>query len=168
MVTYVIPYRSIGKTRLGDSALAAAMVSDVVDACRAAGAGDVLIAGAPGGQGEAIQGALLEHSGPVTIVNSDLPCATPEELCRLSASAPAIVPARDGTTNAIALRDARQFVPLYGPGSAERFLALAASRLVEIPNLSDDVDTLADLERLEERLGPHTRAALESLRSAAR
>ena len=60
------------------------------------------------------------------------------------------------------------FEPLYGPGSAERFLALAASRLVEIPNLADDVDTLADLERLEERLGPHTRAALESLRSAAR
>jgi 2-phospho-L-lactate guanylyltransferase (CobY/MobA/RfbA family) len=160
VVTYVIPYRSIGKTRLGDSALAAAMVSDVVDACRAAGAGDVLIAGAPGGQGEAIRGTLLEHSGPVTIVNSDLPCATPEELRRLSASAPAIVPARDGTTNAIALRDARQFVPLYGPGSAERYAEVFQAELLDLAGLRDDVDTWDDLERVRDRVGSNTRRYL--------
>jgi hypothetical protein len=39
---------------------------------------------------------------------------------------------------------------------------------VELPNLADDVDTVADLERLESRLGPRTAAALEALRTAAR
>lgn len=160
MVTYVIPYRSIGKTRLGDSELAAAMVSDVVDACKAAGADDVLIAGAPGGQGEAVQGALLAHSGPVTIVNSDLPCATPDELRRLSASAPAIVPARDGTTNAIALPDARQFVPLYGPGSAERYAETLHAERLDLAGLRDDVDTWDDLERVRDRVGSNTQRYL--------
>jgi 2-phospho-L-lactate guanylyltransferase (CobY/MobA/RfbA family) len=160
VATYVIPYRSVGKTRLGDSALADAMVSDVVDACKAAGADDVVIVGAPGGQGEAIQGALFAHSGPVTIVNSDVPCATPDELRRLSASAPAIVPARDGTTNAIALRDARHFVPLYGPGSAERYAeALRAERL-DLAGLRDDVDTWDDLERVRDRVGSNTQRYL--------
>jgi hypothetical protein len=37
--------------------------------------------------------------------------------------------------------------------------------VAEIPNLVDDVDTLADLERLEGRLGPRTAAALEELRA---
>jgi 2-phospho-L-lactate guanylyltransferase (CobY/MobA/RfbA family) len=156
VVTYVIPYRSIGKTRLGDSGLAAAMVSDVADACRAAGADDVVIVGEPGGQGEAIRGALSAHSGPVTIVNADVPCATPDELRRLSASAPAIVPARDGTTNAIALQDAQHFVPLYGPGSAERYaVALQAERL-DLAGLRDDIDTWDDLERVRDRVGSNT------------
>jgi hypothetical protein len=30
--------------------------------------------------------------------------------------------------------------------------------VIEVPNLADDVDTLADLERLAGRLGPRTRA----------
>jgi 2-phospho-L-lactate guanylyltransferase (CobY/MobA/RfbA family) len=160
VVTYVIPYRSIGKTRLGDNGLAAAMVSDVVDACNGADAADVMIVGAPGGQGEALQGALLARSGPVTIVNSDLPCATPDELRKLSEAAPAIVPARDGTTNAIALRDARDFVPLYGPGSAARYAeALDAERL-ELAGLRDDVDTWDDLERVRDRVGSNTQQYL--------
>ena len=37
--------------------------------------------------------------------------------------------------------------------------------LAAIPNLADDVDTLADLERLEDRLGPRTAAALDALRT---
>ncbi len=160
MVTYVIPYRAIGKTRLGDSGLAEAMVSDVVDACKAAGAEDVLIVGAPGGQGEALQGALFEHSGPVTIVNSDLPSATPDELRRLTASAPAIVPARDGTTNAIALQDAREFVPLYGPGSAERYAEALEADQLDLAGLRDDVDTWDDLERIRDRVGSNTRKYL--------
>jgi 2-phospho-L-lactate guanylyltransferase (CobY/MobA/RfbA family) len=157
VVTYVIPYRSIGKTRLGDRGLAAAMVSDVVDACKAADAEDVMIVGEPGGQGEAVQGALLAHSGPVTIVNSDLPCATPDELRRLCAAAPAIVPARDGTTNAIALPDARQFVPLYGPGSAARYAEALDAELLDLAGLRDDVDTWDDLERVRNRVGSNTR-----------
>jgi len=161
VATYLIPYRSVGKTRLGDPELADAMMSDVVEACRAADAEDVVVVGTPGGQGEAIRVALFERSGPVTIVNSDLPCATPEELKRLSDSAPAIVPAPDGTTNAIALRDARQFVPLYGPGSADRYRQALAADPLDLPGLRDDVDTWDDLDRVRTRVGPHTRRYLE-------
>lgn len=160
MITYVIPYRSLGKTRLGDSRLADAMMSDVVAACEAAEPGGVMVVGAPGGQGHAVEGALSDRTGPVTIVNADLPCATPDELKRLSAAAPAIVPAPDGTTNAIALRDARQFVPLYGPGSAERFAEAFRAHLLELPGLRDDVDTWDDLERVRDRVGPNTRTYL--------
>ncbi|HEY3207062.1 MAG TPA: hypothetical protein VGJ58_08945, partial [Gaiellaceae bacterium] len=60
------------------------------------------------------------------------------------------------------------FRPLYGPGSAERFLALAPSRRVEVPNLADDVDTLEDLRRIEPRVGPNTAAALEAWAAPAR
>ena len=136
-------------------------MSDVVAACRDADPADVLIVGAPGGQGEAVEGALADHRGAVTIVNSDLPCATPDELRQLSAAAPAIAPARDGTTNAIALRDARQFVPLYGPGSAARFMDALAARAVDLPGLCDDVDTWDDLDRVRDRVGRHTRTYLE-------
>jgi 2-phospho-L-lactate guanylyltransferase (CobY/MobA/RfbA family) len=160
VATYVIPYRPVGKTRLGDRNLADAMMSDVVEACRAAEAEDVIIVRAPGGQGEAIQGALLECSGPVTIVNSDLPCATAEELRRLTRAAPAIVPAADGTTNAIALPDARQFVPLYGPGSAARYRQALDADPLDLPGLRDDVDTWDDLDRLRTRVGPNTRRYL--------
>src|SRR5438093_1061785 len=68
----------------------------------------------------------------------------------------ALAAAADGTTNALALADAELFEPLYGPGSAERYEALGPSRRVEAPNLIDDVDTVADLERLAPRLGPQT------------
>jgi 2-phospho-L-lactate guanylyltransferase (CobY/MobA/RfbA family) len=163
VATYVIPYRSIGKTRLGDNGLADAMMSDVVAACRAADADDVIVVGAPGGQGKALQGALFARSGPVTIVNSDLPCAKPEELKRLSAAAPAIVPAQDGTTNAIALRDASQFVPLYGPGSADRYREALDADPLDLPGLRDDVDTWDDLDRVRTRVGPNTRRYLEGL-----
>ena len=161
MVTYVIPYRSIGKTRLGDRGLARAMMSDVVAACRAADPDDVMLVGAPGGQGEALQDALVARSGPVTIVNSDLPCATPDELRRLTSAAPVIVPAADGTTNAIALRDAREFVPLYGPGSAARYRHALDADLLDLPGLRDDVDTWDDLDRVRMRVGPNTRRYLE-------
>jgi 2-phospho-L-lactate guanylyltransferase (CobY/MobA/RfbA family) len=162
VVTYVIPYRSVGKTRLGDSRLAEAMVSDVVEACRAAGPDDVMIADAPGGQGHAIEGALLARRGPVTIVNSDLPCATAEELRQLSAAAPAIVSAPDGTTNAIALRDACDFVALYGPGSAARYEQALQALCLDLPGLRDDVDTWDDLDRVRDRVGAHTRKYLEA------
>src|SRR4051812_17800286 len=113
MTTFVIPYRVGGKTRLGDPGLAAAMLADVREV-----ASDALIVDAPGGQGSAVAHALEELSGPVTILNSDLPCVTPAELEQLAAAAPALVAADDGTTNALALRDAADFEPLYGPGSA--------------------------------------------------
>ena len=171
MATIVIPFRrGPVKTRLGplpDAArreLALALLADVRAAC--ARVAPTLLAEGPGGQGRAVAAALRSVRGPVAIVNADLPCATPADVERLLAAAPALVAAADGTTNALALPDPRSFRPLYGPGSADRFAALGLER-VEIPNLADDVDTLADLERVAERAGPHTRAALEALRTAA-
>jgi len=156
MATFVIPFRVNGKTRLGDERLARAMLADVQDA-----AGDALVVDEPGGQGEALAAALAQLSGPVTIVNSDLPCATPADLEQLTAAAPALVAAHDGTTNALSLRDARDFEPLYGAGSAERFEQRLGAQRLDLPGLRDDVDTWDDLERVRARVGPHTRAALE-------
>jgi 2-phospho-L-lactate guanylyltransferase len=104
-------------------------------------------------------------AGPVLVVNSDLPCVTADDLLALaSATSPAIAPAEDGTTNALGLPDALLFAPLYGPGSAGRFrVHFGHSVSVDRPGLRDDVDTLADLERLAERCGPNTKAALVSV-----
>ena len=62
----------------------------------------------------------------------------------------AIAPAPDGTTNAIALAKPGLFAPLYGPGSAARFLKHASERGIEaveldIPGIARDVDTPAEL-----------------------
>jgi 2-phospho-L-lactate guanylyltransferase (CobY/MobA/RfbA family) len=155
MAMFVIPHRVNGKTRLGDRQLAQAMLADVRDA-----AGEALVVDAPGGQGAAVAAALAGLNGPVTIVNSDLPCVTAAELEELTAAAPALVAAPDGTTNALALRDACDFEPLYGVGSAARFEARLGAKRLELPGLRDDVDTWEDLERVRGRLGRHTRAYL--------
>jgi 2-phospho-L-lactate guanylyltransferase (CobY/MobA/RfbA family) len=164
VATYVVPYRQGGKTRLGDPHLADAMMFDVVDACRGTGPSGVHVVRGGGGQGVAVARALARLLGPVTIVNADLPCATPEELEALTAAAPALVAAVDGTTNALAVRDAADFVPLYGAGSAERYeRALGASQL-ELAGLANDVDTWVDLERIRDRVGTHTRRCLGARR----
>jgi len=155
VATFVIPFHVNGKTRLGDRELALAMLADV----RAA-AGDAVVADRPGGQGAALAAVLADLDGPVTIVNSDLPCVTASELQQLSAAAPALVAAGDGTTNALALRDARDFQPLYGAGSAVRFEQELGARPLDLPGLRDDVDTWDDLERVRDRVGEHTRAYL--------
>src|SRR6266513_3396239 len=142
MATFVIPFHVNGKTRLGDRRLAQAMLADVQ-----AAAVDALVVDEPGGQGPAVAAALTELSGPVTIVNSDVPCVTASELEALSAAAPALVAAADGTTNALALRDARDFEPLYGEDSAARFEQRLGARRLDLPGV-------------RERVGAHTRAYL--------
>ena len=168
MTTVVVPHRArSGKRRLAlegglREAVVEAMLRDVLAACREVGT--PVVADGPETQGEAVARALAAAEGPVLVVNSDLPCATPDDLRTLLAAAPdgglALVEARDGTTNALALADARLFRPVYGPGSADRFRALAPARTLPLPNLADDVDTLDDLRRLAPRLGAHTRAAV--------
>jgi 2-phospho-L-lactate guanylyltransferase (CobY/MobA/RfbA family) len=171
--TIVIPFRSPdAKQRLPEALreeLAQAMLADVVEAAEEVGRTVVVTSR---GQGPAVEAALSDvHETPVLVVNADLPAATPRDLLALLGSIPtdglAVAAATDGTTNALGLAAPGLFEPLYGPGSAERFLALGPSRLVEIPNLADDVDTLHDLERLDSRLGPKTRAALRSLQTTA-
>ena len=165
MAAFVIPYRIGGKSRLGDPELALAMLSDVTDAVNELAAKALVVDG-PGGQGAAVADALAGLRGPVTIVNSDLPCATGAEIEELTAAAPAIVAAADGTTNALALRDVSDFEPLYGSGSAARFQEHLAAVQLDLPGLRDDVDTWDDLERVRDRVGKNTRGYLETLARA--
>jgi 2-phospho-L-lactate guanylyltransferase (CobY/MobA/RfbA family) len=169
----VIPFRGEdAKQRLPEqirAELARAMLADVLAAADEIGR---TIVAEGRGQGAAVETALSDvQETPVLVVNADLPAVTPRDLLALLGSIPpagiAVAAAPDGTTNALGLAAPTLFEPVYGPGSAARFLALAPSRLVEIPNLADDVDELGDLERLGRRLGAKTRAALESFRFAA-
>jgi 2-phospho-L-lactate guanylyltransferase (CobY/MobA/RfbA family) len=166
VAVYVVPYRNGGKTRLGDPHLADAMMFDVVAACNAAGADEVIVVRASGGQGRALAAELSRRRGAVTIVNSDVPGATADELAALTAEAPALVAAADGTTNALALRDASDFVPLYGAGSAERYERFLGARRLELVGLANDVDTWADLERIRDRVGVHTSGYLAAYATA--
>ena len=159
MATIVVPFRPNGKTRLGDAELARAMFEDVLAACEPIGR--TVVADAQGGQGDAVAAVLAGVQGPVVIVNADVPCATTAEVEQLLAAAPALVAARDGTTNALALRDARDFVPLYGPGSARRFSDQLGARSIDLPGLRDDVDTPEDVAHVTDRMGPRTRAVLK-------
>lgn len=125
------------------------------------------------GQGAAVARALRTlPRGRVLVVNSDLPSVLPRDLRSLAAAVPAggvaLVEAADGTTNALGLARPRLFIPLYGPESASRFRAHAEGLGVDfvsasIASLHDDVDELADLERLGLRAGPRTLAVAESL-----
>jgi 2-phospho-L-lactate/phosphoenolpyruvate guanylyltransferase len=174
--------------------LAAAMLRDVLAACtpvgrtllvtsleayaaRAAAAefGVEIVADPGRGQGEAVAAGLVRvDEAPVLVVNADLPCVTSRDLLALLGAMPpggmALVRAGDGTTNALALAAAWLFASVYGPGSADRF-AERARRLgvewveVDLPNLADDADTFADLERIEDRVGPATAASLQALRA---
>lgn len=173
------------------AALAFAMLGDVLAACTAAGEtvvvadderaarvarelGARVLADPGGGQAAAVAAAL--DQGPALVVNADLPCALPHDLCSLLAATPegglALVPASDGTTNALSLARGGLFAPLYGPGSAARFRAHAAGLgvgavVAPIANLAADVDTFEDLDLLRLRVGPRTQAALALLRESA-
>lgn len=193
MTTVVIPFAGAdGKSRLHESrrvrrTLSLAMLGDVLAACLPIGearvvtsdadgadvareAGAAVVADPGGGQGAAVAlGLDGVEPGATLIVNSDLPCAVPDDFRSLLAATPAggiaLVEALDGTTNALSIPAAETFAPLYGRDSASRFkehargLGLHAVSVV-IPNLSDDVDTLDDLGRLHLRLGPRSQAAL--------
>jgi len=193
MPTVVVPFRgSDPKRRLAPVAevdrvrLAEAMLADVLAAASGVGRLFVVAPGEPllpedvqrvadphRGQGAAVRAALdaavsAGAAAPYLVVNADLPCATPRDLLALVGAIPdgglAVAAAADGTTNALALSDEELFEPLYGPGSAARYAALAPAATVAAPNLVDDVDTLADLTRLEKRLGPRTSALFHALR----
>ncbi len=196
MATIVVPFRGTDPKRRLDpldahvrSTLAAAMLADVIEAARALGPVLVVASEAPSlpagctvvrdpqrGQGAAVRAGLsaaVERGlpAPFLIVNADLPCVTARDLLALAGAVPehglALAAAADGTTNALALFDAGQFEAVYGPGSAARFAELAESRALDAPNLSDDVDTLADLTRVASRVGEHTRRVLPLLHLGA-
>jgi len=195
MPTVVVPFHGAeGKSRLAQlplevrEALGEAMLADVIDACAALaplyvvtpapppGLQANVVADRGAGQAAAVRAGLDAAvadgaPAPYLVVNADLPCMTAHDVLALAEAVPdgglALAAAADGTTNALALATAELFAPLYGPGSAARFAALAPSRFVGAPNLIDDVDTVDDLQRLRGRLGPHTSAALGRLQLGA-
>lgn len=175
-------------------ALAHAMLCDVMAACVPVGrtrvvtpdeegaaaardAGAEAVADPGGGQGAAVQAGLEGvELGGILVVNADVPCVAPHDLRSLLAATPAgcfaLVEALDGTTNALSLPSSGAFAPLYGPNSSDRFREHAASLGLEavsvaVPNLSDDVDTMDDLTRLQLRAGPRTQACLTELERSA-
>ena len=191
MTTVVVPFAgTAGKTRLDAPRsarrdLSLAMLADVLGAAIAVGSAVVVTSDAEGaalarelgagvvsdpggGQGPAVQAALAGVDGLAIVVNADVPCVVPEDIRSLAAAVPehgiALVEALDGTTNALGLSSADLFRPLYGPDSARRFHALDVETVsVVVPNLAEDVDTMADLERLQLRCGPRTQAVLSAL-----
>src|SRR3954447_19418480 len=195
MATIVVSFRGAeGKSRLGRlrrderAILAHAMLADVVEACLAIGptvvvapeatpvGAAILVRDPGGGQGAAVRAGLdaavaAGGGAPYLVVNADLPCVTARDLFTLAGAVPdgglALAPAADGTTNALALSSPDVFAPVYGRGSAARFGALGPSRVVEAPNLVNDVDTVDDLARLAGRIGPRTGAAAAELQLGA-
>jgi 2-phospho-L-lactate/phosphoenolpyruvate guanylyltransferase len=195
-VRVVIPHAGLGgKTRLEMSPsareeLSRAMLMDVLAAALEVGttsvvtpdpaaaaavreAGATVISDPGGGQAAAVE-AGLSHvgTGPVLVMNSDLPSLTAADVQALAEAIPrsgiALAAAADGTTNALGLSDATVFAPLYGEDSAARFQAHAdRSGLtfvpVNRPGFRDDADDVADLVRLAPRAGPHTRECLARL-----
>jgi len=139
----------------------------------ARGAGAEAIDDPGGGQGAAVAAALgLFPADSVLILNADVPCVVPYDLRSLLAATPpggiALVESEDGRTNALSLPAPHLFQPLYGPRSAKRFRRAAKEVGLEtvdvaIPNIADDVDTRADLERVQPRVGPHTQAVLQDV-----
>ncbi|HEY6461292.1 MAG TPA: NTP transferase domain-containing protein [Polyangiaceae bacterium] len=191
MTIVVVPFAgSEGKTRLDAPRstrrdLSLAMLADVLAASTVVGstlvvtgddAGGALarelgadVAVDPGGgQGPAVQTALVGLADPVLVVNADVPCVVPGDLRALLEGIPdrgiALVEALDGTTNALGLSSADLFRPLYGQDSARRFHALDVDTVsLVVPNLAEDVDTMGDLERLQLRCGPRTQSVLAAL-----
>jgi 2-phospho-L-lactate guanylyltransferase (CobY/MobA/RfbA family) len=172
MAAIIVPFHA-GKTRLAvepaeRGALARAMLDDVLAACSPIA--EPLVEASGGGQGAAVERALATVSdAAVLVVNADLPCLTEDDVRALLDAVPedglVVAPAPDGTTNALGLSRPGLFAALYGPGSAEEFRSHASqlgvpSTVIVRPGLQDDVDAPADLERLADRVGPHTRAAL--------
>jgi 2-phospho-L-lactate guanylyltransferase len=191
-VIVVVPFRAGGKSRLpaglrteialamlGDVLAAAVVVGtthvvtdDPAAALVAEGLGALAVADPGAGQGEAVRAGLRAADGPCLVVNADLPRVRPSDLGALALPSRVgrvgLVAARDGTTNALALPFPEVFQPLYGPDSAARFRAHAMALSLglddlSLPNLVDDVDTLADLDRVGPRAGRRTRALLAAV-----
>lgn len=165
------------------SALAVAMLTDVLRATRGAGlAGTVAVLDPPHapldgvtivpdpGEGldraveAGVEAVVAAGAGAVIVLPGDIPLLDEEDVRALAAAAGppravAIVTDRYGTgTNALALRPPRAIAPAFGPGSAQRHLDAARAaglpaRRLERQRAALDVDTPADLAELL-RLGP--------------
>jgi 2-phospho-L-lactate guanylyltransferase len=158
------------------------MLQDVVAACRAARRirGVLVVTPEPSvvppdvdalpdpgtGHAAAIDLALGHApSDGALVVMADCPLVLPETLDRLAESARpvALAPARDGGTNALALRPPNAIEPRFGVTDGAKVLIERARRdgiepvVIEDARLAADVDTPEDLRRVLE-LGEGTRS----------
>jgi 2-phospho-L-lactate guanylyltransferase len=99
--------------------------------------------------------ADLVHAPLVAVVSADLPFLRAEEVEELLAATPerglAIARALDGGTNAVSMRPPGLVPTRFGePGSAAIHAALGVPAVVvDLPGLAFDVDTPADLARMQ-------------------
>jgi 2-phospho-L-lactate/phosphoenolpyruvate guanylyltransferase len=101
----------------------------------------------------------LAPADGLLVVAADLPLASAAAIGRVleaAAEAPVVVvPSRDGAgTNVLAWRDPGSFRPGFGPGSASRHLAVPGAVRHDEPELALDVDTVADLRSVADRVDP--------------
>lgn len=112
-------------------------------------------AGLPWNEGlvHALQSLAPPASG-VLYLAGDLPLVTADDLCRFADEAPrtglAVARARDGGSNALLIRPAQAIVPMFGSQSSSVAHQRQAQqrgvhcRVIDIPGLALDVDTIAD------------------------
>jgi 2-phospho-L-lactate/phosphoenolpyruvate guanylyltransferase len=177
-VLAIVPFRGLdgAKSRLASvlspeerARVAAEMLDRVLDACASATSirRTLLVTPDPGlgsrgvdvlvdegtGHADALRLALADQrarNGAI-VVMADCPLVTSESLDDLiEAARPlALVPARDGGVNALALRDPRVFSPTFGVPAEATIAAARAARLdpviVADERLSLDVDRPEDL-----------------------
>ena len=124
-----------------------------------------------------IDAALVRGAGRVLLVPGDCPALDPREVTALLArrGGVVIVPDRHGSgTNALLLEPPQVMPPSFGAGSFARHAALARAagaeiKVAELPSLSLDVDTPADLAALRAALDarPDTAARTRAVLQAA-
>jgi 2-phospho-L-lactate guanylyltransferase len=124
-----------------------------------------------------IRHALATGCDRALLVPGDTPLLEPDDVARLirASSGVVIVPDRHGTgTNALVLAPPDAIGPSFGPDSCARHVAAAEAadvphRVEEVPGLTLDVDTPADLAELAAALdsrrgqAPSTHGALRQL-----
>ncbi len=124
-----------------------------------------------------VDSALVRGAGRVLLVPGDCPAIDPREVSALLGrrGGVVIVPDRHGSgTNALLLEPPEVMAPSFGAGSFARHAALARAagaevKVAELPSLSLDVDTPADLAALRTALDarPDTAARTRAVLHAA-
>ena len=172
IVHAVIPFRpSNPKTRLSSllsederCSFADGMLSDVIDAVRGANCKVTLLSTEPYeaegadlcvkalGLNEALNEYFSEVRGPVLVIMSDLPLATPDAILRVTETDAdcALVPGRGGGTNVIYLKDPSQFrADFYGASFLDHCQVVEeyglSCEVIDSFRLSTDIDEKEDL-----------------------
>lgn len=140
--------------------------------------GAVTLRDAGEGTNAAIETAIADPrvtaADAVLVIQGDLPQLSGSDVERCLVALEAhergalLVPAADGGTLVLGIRPPMAMDTAFGPDSGDRHRVSAAMSGVpleelEIAGLVDDVDTIADLERVRARVGPATAAVLKAI-----